>query len=329
MSLPPNERDQKIRRAIPRGVYSFTRQSTLEQTVVNTGSSSFQDNQWVHLLRFGVTKEHVTFIEGDGESGTAGKHRIKFRDLCDAVSSGKVGILLVARLDRLGRNSADSERLFAALEATGCLLLVDGQLLDMANHIDRLLAGLLGQFAQFENRQRASWMQNARVMLAMERKALFRLPSGMVWASPQDPQFVQRMTIAGLESWLTPFVGGVAPEYDVIVSRDGKRIYPFPFPDRDVFSSVRLRLDWIQREQSVARVFQLIRHSPDWPDGRSGQIPITDGLRWTVNSAVRWRAATRLKVRNWLASPALYGIYSYSSSAATNLQALGESSAEA
>lgn len=319
MNISTSDYDRRLALAIAKSVYQFTRQSTLEQTVANVGSTAFQENQWLHLARFGVTKEEVTFIEGDGESGTAGKHRIKFHQLFAAVSADKVGILLVARLDRLGRNAEDSEKLYNAMATTRCLLMVDGKVFDPSNPSDRLMIGLLGQFAEFENRSRASWMQNARLMLAKERKALIRLPAGMVWGSPDDAAFVQRMTDEGLGSWLAPFHDGTSAVYDIHVSRNERRLYPFPYPNHDVYRTVQLRLSWLLRVRSLPRVLQWIRTAPEWPVTHLGHVPITDGRRWMPNSTVRWRPVCRDHLRKWFLSRSLYGIYAFSSSTASSL----------
>jgi DNA invertase Pin-like site-specific DNA recombinase len=329
-----------------REAWLWIRQSSHAQKVKHKGSAAVQRQQARYVAPLGLTSESIRVVDARGESGSVDADRPRFRDMLAAAQAGRIGILLLARHDRLARSDAESAAMHDALARHRSLIMVDGRCYDPAMPEDALMLRLLATFAEYENRARTRWMQLARWALVCRQRYRVRLPSGLVWASPDDPAYVEQMERAGLGAWVERAVADPAlyqarsawverlgpraeagpgteaddapsddpahedaPPGDAPDERhpDGRWLLPLPFPDAEVVRAVELRLAWLLETGSVTVVLKRIRTHPDWP--RPGMVPVAPGRLWRPGEGVRWRPARRIMLRQWYRSPALFGIY--------------------
>lgn len=186
-----------------RRIVLWIRQSTAIQRQRHLGSDQVQRQQMRYLEPLGVTPAMVDIIDARGESGQGGAAKPLFHQLLRDVEGGEVGILVLARHDRLSRSDADSTRMFDALARRRALIMVDGHVYDPSEPNDELVLKMQAAVAQYENKARARWMMLTRLALAQQYAFRIRLPTGLVWASPSDPAYVARLQAAGLGDWLT------------------------------------------------------------------------------------------------------------------------------
>lgn len=97
------------------------------------------------LARIGVDRAHVYFDEG-----LSGKNRNRpgLEAALKALRSDDV--LVVTKLDRLGRSARDLGDIAAELDARGITLSLSGKAYDPTDPMDKLFFGMLGLFAEFE-----------------------------------------------------------------------------------------------------------------------------------------------------------------------------------
>lgn len=115
--------------------YGYARISTPDQNIQTQ----------VELL----TAAGCDLIRQEVMSGTKKEGRVELQLLLDFIRSGDV--LVVTRIDRLARSIADLTAIIACLEQKSASLLVTEQGLDTGTAQGRMMAGLLGVIAEFEN----------------------------------------------------------------------------------------------------------------------------------------------------------------------------------
>lgn len=303
----PSDFFARVLLAIARGVVGFFRQSTLAQKFRNIGSQHAQEDQIRYLEPFGVHRQDVRVVLAYGESGSRDVVRRKFQELKMLVENGEVGLVVLARHDRLGRNEADSADLFEAMAEHGTLLMVDGRIYDPSDEGDEFILGIYAKFAEFENRARVRWMMMSRLAKAERLQARILLPTGLVWASPDDPDYIQQMESNGLQSWLVD----LEKRHRAVSRVEGRAYYVLPYPDREVARSVELRLQWLLETRSLREVLRRIRTHPDWP--RPGQLPgSAAGTLFNPARRPKWEPVQKHALYKWFQSPSLYGTYQFS-----------------
>lgn len=316
---PPTARHSSsyevLMRAIDRGVTAFFRNSSLHQARYCRGGQRAQEENLDHLLPFGVDLAHVSVIRAYGESGEAGRPRPQFGELEARIRRKLVGLLILARHDRLGRNESDAARILDAMREHGVLLMVAGRVYDPSDEGDDFILGIHAKVAQLENRARARWMSAARFANARRLEARRGLPQGFVWACLEDDDYRSRALAAGLEPWLA------AAAHARVRSPAGDRVLRIlPFPDADVVRSGELRVAWMLETGDADEVLRRISEDPEWP--RPGRVPVVGRpavgrdrqvylYRYTPDLEVGWEEATRAGLRRWLATRAVYGCYEY------------------
>jgi DNA invertase Pin-like site-specific DNA recombinase len=187
-----------------RGLALFVRTSTKEQADSGTrGSPTAQlEAGYDDAARLGVARDEVKLIDAWGEAGTRKAKRKKFRELRALVRSGGVGVVIAPEHHRISRNVSDAEAFFQECADMRVLLLINGQPFDPRVPTDRYMLGMMAQFAQYENDARVRWLMRGKLQRAKNLAARYRLPAGLVWASPHDPAYVQAAHNAGLGHYL-------------------------------------------------------------------------------------------------------------------------------
>ncbi|GHO64957.1 hypothetical protein KSC_038490 [Ktedonobacter sp. SOSP1-52] len=92
----------------------YVRQSTLQQVLENTESTSRQYALRERTLALGWSEERIVVIDQDlGYSGASTADRLRFQRLVTEVGLGQVGLVLGLEVSRLARNSSDWHHLWA------------------------------------------------------------------------------------------------------------------------------------------------------------------------------------------------------------------------
>lgn len=129
----------------------YVRQSTLQQVVENTESTSRQYALRERARALGWADERVVVIDQDlGHSGASTADRLGFQRLVAEVGLGQVGLVLGLEVSRLARNSSDWHHLLEICALTHTLILDEEGLYDPSTFNDRLLLGLKGTMSEAE-----------------------------------------------------------------------------------------------------------------------------------------------------------------------------------
>lgn len=116
-------------------IYGYARVSTAAQNIAPQ----------VEILK----KAGCDLVREERMSGTSTDKRVELRLLLDFIRAGDV--LVVTRIDRLARSIADLSRIIEELNDKGASLRVAEQPLDTATPQGKMMCGMLGVIAEFEN----------------------------------------------------------------------------------------------------------------------------------------------------------------------------------
>jgi hypothetical protein len=121
----------------------YVRQSTLQQVMENTESTSRQYALRERARALGWPEEHIVVIDQDlGHLGASAADRLGFQRLVAEVGLGHVGLVLGLEVSRLARNSSGWHQLLEICALTHTLILDEEGLYDPSTFNDRLLLGL-------------------------------------------------------------------------------------------------------------------------------------------------------------------------------------------
>jgi DNA invertase Pin-like site-specific DNA recombinase len=138
-------------RHLQRLAYLYVRQSTLQQVLEHTESTTRQYALRERALALGWPAERIHVIDQDlGQSGASAVDRLGFQRLVADVGLGKVGLVLGLEVSRLARSSSDWHHLLEICALTGTRILDEDGIYDPATFNDRLLLGLKGTMSEAE-----------------------------------------------------------------------------------------------------------------------------------------------------------------------------------
>lgn len=314
--------------AVQRGVTAFIRQSSEQQRRRNLGSGEIQLLQREHIRMLGVDPDTIPVIDARGETGKPGVPRPQFERLVRMASEGEIGLVILARHDRLGRNTDGTHELLREMARNKVLLMVDGRVFDPSNREDMLMLRIHAALAEFDNQQRTAHMALTRCARARRLAFPIPLPTGLVWASPSDPLYRKALETANLGAHLEPESLELHKEK---YERNGRAYYVLPYPDADVHTAVHLLLGWYLESGDPKEVIRRVNDDPIWP--RPGKVPSTRGhiyqqdhphawVRVGLPTAGRSSHEQRL-LRELLESPGLFGVYRFRSKALLEHSRLG------
>jgi DNA invertase Pin-like site-specific DNA recombinase len=305
------------------GVGHLIRVSTALQRKRSIGSQKFQKLQvrhLAHLAGYGIDVNRVRLYDATGESARAGARRPVFRKLVEDIRNGEIALVIVTDVDRIARNDPDAEQIFSALQAVGGLIMINGELYDPGNHIHRMILGIRGVIARFENDQRVFRCMTAKLARAHDLEFPVPLATGLIWGSPDDPEFCKKMEEAGLQDRLSQTSLDL---HRTGVMRNGRRLFVFPYPDRDVVRATQLAFEWLLETKDLGAVLERIASHPEWP--HPGKFPVIRSRWFDPESPPEWRVIVgradgkddlaRNHMYSWFRRPSLYGTYAFRSPA--------------
>jgi DNA invertase Pin-like site-specific DNA recombinase len=305
----------RIAKLAAQGVGVLIRVSSAQQRKHSKGSQKYQRDQIRFLESYGAPTNNLRIFDARGESARVGADRPVFRQLVAAVRRREVHVVLVSDADRISRNDPDAEDLYNALVEVGGLIIINGEIHDPSNSNHRFLLRLRTLIAQYENEQRAFRSLTSKSAKARELAVPIKLATGLVWASPEDRDFVERLREAGMGDLITE---EALAGHKTRVRKGGRNYYVFPFPDREVKVACELAVRWLCEEGSLTGLLQRIQSDPQWPS--PGHFPAVGC--WSFDPAVikaTWKPLMgradgrdelgRGVLYDWFQSPSIYGIY--------------------
>ncbi len=153
----------------------YVRQSTLQQVLENTESTSRQYALRERAQALGWADERIIVIDQDlGHSGASTVDRLGFQRLVAEVGLGQVGLVLGLEVSRLARNSSDWHHLLEICALTHTLILDEEGLYDPSTFNDRLLLGLKGTMSEAELFVLRARLQGG--ILTKARRGALKLP---------------------------------------------------------------------------------------------------------------------------------------------------------
>ncbi len=175
----------------------YVRQSTLQQVLENTESTSRQYALRERALALGWADERIVVIDQDlGHSGASTADRLGFQRLVAEVGLGQVGLVLGLEVSRLARNSSDWHHLLEICALTHTLILDEEGRYDPSTFNDRLLLGLKGTMSEAElfvlrarrprgdSQQSTTWSPQTRLAHGV---VLHAMPTPLFW-TPMGPR---------------------------------------------------------------------------------------------------------------------------------------------
>lgn len=305
----------RIAKLAAQGVGVLIRVSTAQQRMRSQGSQKFQRDQLRYLESFGAPTSNVRIFDARGESARAGAERPIFQQLVTAVKRREVYVVLVSDADRISRNDPDAESLYDALEEIGGLIIVNGEVHDPANSNHRFLLRLRTIIAQYENELRAFRSLTSKSAKARDLALPIKIATGLVWASPEDRDFAERLRAAGMGDLITE---EALAGHKTRARRGGREFFVFPFPDREVKLACELTVRWLYEEGSLTGLLKRIESDPQWP--KPGYFPAVGcGIFDPAVIKNCWKPLvgredgrdelSRTMLYEWFQSPSIYGIY--------------------
>ncbi len=169
----------------------YVRQSTLQQALENTESTSRQYALRERARALGWTDERVLVIDQDlGQSGASTADRLGFHRLVAQVGLGHVGLVLGLEVSRLARNSSDWHHLLEICALTRTLILDEEGLYDPATFNNRLLLGLKGALSEAELFVLRARLQGGILNKARRGALKLALPIGLCYARSATQLFL-------------------------------------------------------------------------------------------------------------------------------------------
>jgi DNA invertase Pin-like site-specific DNA recombinase len=178
----------------------YVRQSTLQQVMENTESTSRQYALRERARALGWADERIIVIDQDlGHSGASTADRLGFQRLVAEVGLGHVGLVLGLEVSRLARNSSDWHHLLEICALTHTLILDEEGLSDPSTFNDRLLLGLKGTMSEAELFVLRARLQGGILNKARRGALKLALPIGLCYTESDtivlDPNVQVQATI--------------------------------------------------------------------------------------------------------------------------------------
>ena len=157
----------------------YPRQSNPSQVEEHTGSRDFQLALVEVSRRLGFQDHQITVADGDlGKSGTSTRNRKDWNAMVKGIEAGRIRVVVVSEISRLGRDIVDLLRFIKLCEAKGVLLWENDKPRDVRNDSDWFLTVIIAAVAEQENRQRKTRSMRGLLTKARQGTLVTRLPMG-------------------------------------------------------------------------------------------------------------------------------------------------------
>lgn len=247
----------------------YLRQSSQFQVEHHTGSTARQYALQDLAAAWGWSTDRIIVVDNDlGVSGSKIGVRMGFLQMISLITSSQVSAVFTVHVDRFARNLLEFAQLTTACEQFQVPWVVDGRVIELDQGSDRLLAMILGVFAEHENRDRVHKMRSSLLAKIREHKSALGMPPigydapiaetafarrrrswGPQWVKSADPLVVQAVEEIFTQFRLTGTVGAVVRA----LRRTGQRI-PCRRMDGLQYGTVEFHLP------TSARVRQILRN---------------------------------------------------------------------
>src|SRR6516165_10887837 len=162
----------------------YVRQSTLQQVLENTESTSRQYALRERALALGWSEERIVVFDQDlGHSGASMADRLGFQRLVAEVGLGRVGLVMGLEVSRLARSSTDWHRLLEICALSDTLILDEDGIYDPGHFNDRLLLGLKGTLSEAELHVIRARLQGGILNKARRGELMISPPVGLIYNS--------------------------------------------------------------------------------------------------------------------------------------------------
>src|SRR5262245_14001358 len=111
----------------------YGRESTRDR-----GTAEYQRHQTRFAREWGWSEERIRWLHDLGLTGAAAEHRPQYRELCQLLEAGQVGLVGVTDLSRLGRNAAELLSFLRDCIAHDVLVAVDGKIINLQDPVEWL-----------------------------------------------------------------------------------------------------------------------------------------------------------------------------------------------
>jgi len=174
--------------------YVYYRQSSKPQVDMNTGSRDYQLAQVKVARRLGWKEDNIRMADKDaGVSGTSTAGRVSYQQMVRDLRAGLVGGILVAALDRAGRDDIELQLMLKDCALFDTLLIIDGTPIDLKRPGELLVQQVMAIFVGGNNANRRDAMRRGLVGKLAQGLAMSRPPAGFVvttkgkWDFDPDP----------------------------------------------------------------------------------------------------------------------------------------------
>src|SRR5215813_5151041 len=162
---------------LTRHAVMYLRQSSQFQVRHHTGSTARQYALQDLAAAWGWPPERIIVVDNDlGVSGSKIGVRMGFPQMIELITNGQVSAVFTVHVDRLARNLLEFAQLATACEQFQVPWVVDGHVIELDQGSDRLLAMVLGIFAEHENRDRIHKMRSSLLAKIREHKSAIGIP---------------------------------------------------------------------------------------------------------------------------------------------------------
>jgi DNA invertase Pin-like site-specific DNA recombinase len=192
----------------------YLRQSSPFQVQYNTGSTARQYSLQDLALAWGWPQERIVVLDKDlGLNGSQIGIRVDFPQMLTLIKKREVSAVFTVHVDRFARSFLEFAELVIACEQAQVPWVVDGQVIDLSQGNDRLLAMMLGVLAEYENHDRMHKLRSSLLAKITVQKGALGIPPagydapadtttpysrrrrwGAQWHKSADPAVVQAIT---------------------------------------------------------------------------------------------------------------------------------------
>lgn len=286
-----------------RGIEHVVRHSDRRDETESVGSNQYQHSHVRVLDRFnleGCPIRTSEFVESASEDAVReGMNRVLGR-----IERQETGIILVTYGSRLSRDEEFGARLVKAADKNDVQFIVGATAYNPRIPDER--AKLMDMFviARRENAERKLILMTGKLFKARANQLMIPVPTGLIWVDPMNPAYRALMEREGLMHHVDE---KRLRQHQVNNPTEHGTWYILPDPFKDVYRACELVAQWFRETLDPAEVLHRVRTDEQYP--RRGYFPCHHSSVFGRSNGPKWYEADPDRLRKWVDSPALYGIY--------------------